>query len=173
MRTATVGGGTAALTGDAAAPGPLEVWAPGATTLTWNGARVGALTGAVGASLTGTVPGPAAVSLPALTWRTQDDTAEADPAFDDSSWTRAGSGLAVDPYGFHHGNVWYRGHFTGTGAETPVSLTALTGVSGAYAAWLNGVYLGSGRGGADATTTRRRPASARSASPRRGRSRPA
>ena len=51
--------------------------------------------------------------------------------------------LYADEYGFHHGDVWYRGHFTATGSETAATLSAITGRAGVYAAWLNGVYLGS------------------------------
>src|SRR6202020_172034 len=51
--------------------------------------------------------------------------------------------LYAQDYGFDHGFVWYRGHFTGTGHETAVSLTADTGPFGSFAVWLNGHYLGS------------------------------
>jgi beta-galactosidase GanA len=152
VRSATISGGALALTGDTSAAGTVEAWATGATTLTWNGAPVTVTTTPAG-GLAGTLSGPAPVTLPALTWQQRADTAEAARTFDDSSWVRALHGLAADDYGFHHGNLWYRGHFTGTGSESAVALTALTGVSGAYAAWLNGTYLGSGNGGANATTT--------------------
>ncbi|MDT7803867.1 MAG: hypothetical protein QOI78_7300, partial [Actinomycetota bacterium] len=56
--------------------------------------------------------------------------------------------LNADDYGFHHGDVWYRGHFTATGGETAVSLSGVTGNQGVYAAWLNGTYLGSSGSGA-------------------------
>jgi hypothetical protein len=150
VRTAAVNSGTAALTGDTTAAGTLEVWAGGATGVTWNGAPV-TVSATPAGSLTGTVGGPQVVTLPALTWQFQADTAEKDLAFDDSSWVRAMHGLTVDGYGYHHGNVWYRGHFTGASGQTQVSLTATTGVSGAYAAWLNGTYLGSAAGGTAAT----------------------
>ncbi|HWO59967.1 MAG TPA: beta galactosidase jelly roll domain-containing protein, partial [Umezawaea sp.] len=53
-------------------------------------------------------------------------------------------------YGFHHGNVWYRGHFTPTGGETAISLNAITGRRGIYLVWVNGRYLGSAAGGVQA-----------------------
>jgi beta-galactosidase GanA len=152
VRTAAVNAGTVALSGDTAATAGLEVWADGAAVVTWNGAPV-AVSPTPAGSLAGTVGGPQPVTLPALAWRYRADTAESGLGFDDSSWVRALHGLTVDGYGYHHGNVWYRGHFTGVGTETQVSLTALTGVSGVYAAWLNGTYLGSGTGGDSATTT--------------------
>jgi hypothetical protein len=118
--------------------------------LTWNGREVHGL-----------VAGPRPVRLPALTdWRYQFETPEARPGFDDSGWTVADHTttngpapptlpvLYADDYGFHHGMVWYRGHFTGTGAETAVNVTCGTGTAGICSAWLNGVYLGvSGNGG--------------------------
>jgi beta-galactosidase len=103
----------------------------------------------------GTVPGPREVTLPALTnWRYLRDVPEADPAFDDSAWTVADKTatnnptkpstlpvLYTDDYGFHYGDVWYRGHFTATGAETGLSLAAGTGRAGVWAVWVNGTYL--------------------------------
>jgi len=152
VRTAAASAGTVALTGDTTATTNLEVWANGATTVTWNGTPV-AVSPTPAGSLAGTVGGPQPVTLPALTWRHRADSAEKNLGFDDSAWVRALHGLTVDGYGFHHGNVWYRGHFTGTDSEMQVSLTAITGVSGVYAAWLNGTYLGSGTGGGSAMTT--------------------
>ncbi len=149
VRFARVQGGVLALTGDTAAAGPLEAIAPaGLGMVTWNGALV----------TTSRVPGPASVQLPALTgWRTQAEAPEAAADFDDASWTvadrltavhptLAGSlpVLAADEYGYHHGDIWYRGRFRATGAETSVALTAMPGNKGVYAAWLNGRYLGSG-----------------------------
>ena len=39
--------------------------------------------------------------------------------------------LYADDYGFHHGFIWYRGHFTATGNETGITLTANGGQHGA------------------------------------------
>jgi hypothetical protein len=115
-------------------------------------------------SLLGRARGPAPVHLPALTtWRTHREAPEAAPTFDDANWTVADKTttsspmqprtlpvLYADDYGFHYGNVWYRGHFTATGAETEVSLNAITGRRGIYLVWLNGRYLGSADGGVQA-----------------------
>ena len=51
--------------------------------------------------------------------------------------------LYAQDYGFEHGFVWYRGHFTATGNETGVTLTGDTGPFGSFAVWLNGTFLGS------------------------------
>jgi beta-galactosidase GanA len=50
--------------------------------------------------------------------------------------------FGVDDYGFHHGAVWYRGHFTASGNERIFTLSGTTGVGGALGVWLNGAYLG-------------------------------
>jgi beta-galactosidase len=156
VRSAERDGATLRLRGDTAAPGDLEVFAdPGVTHIRWNGRPLHTTRTASG-SLLGRLPGPAPVTLPELTgWRHTQDVPEADPAFDDGAWTAADHTttnnptkpavppvLYTDDYGFHYGDVWYRGHFTGTGAETGISLTAGTGRAGAWAVWVNGRYLG-------------------------------
>jgi beta-galactosidase GanA len=55
--------------------------------------------------------------------------------------------LYAGDYGIEYGHVWYRGAFTPTGAETAVSLNAITGKNGIYQVWLNGRYLGVANGG--------------------------
>jgi beta-galactosidase GanA len=172
IRTATVSGSVLALTGDTSSGGPITAWA-GTTvrSITWNGSPVPVSAGAAG-SLSGTVPGPSAVSLPSLTsWRFSAETPEAQPGFDDSGWTLAdhpsGSAAAAGPvlyandYGYDHGFTWYRGHFTATGTETGVTLTA-DGISptGAFSVWLNGAFLGSGAAAGPTTTTFSFPAGA-------------
>jgi beta-galactosidase GanA len=145
VRSAQQQGANLLLRGDADRSSPLEVFArPEVRQIVWNGQGV----------LSGRVPGPRPVSFPALTgWRYSRDVPEADPAFDDSDWTPADHSttnnptrpatlpvLYADDYGFHYGDVWYRGHFTG--AATAVSLTAGTGRAGIWAVWVNGVHLG-------------------------------
>jgi beta-galactosidase GanA len=156
VRTATVHGSGLALTGDTSQPGPVTVWAPPAVhAVTWNGQPVQVSRGQDG-SLTGSVPGPAAISLPTLkNWKFAAEAPEAQPGFDDSSWTLADHPVSnasspstpvlyASDYGYDHGFVWYRGHFTATGSETAVTLTA-DGISptGAFSVWLNGAFLGS------------------------------
>jgi beta-galactosidase GanA len=158
LRTATVRQGRAILTGDTAATGPLTVWGPASLrSLDWDGqvlSTVRTRSGALRAQLPGP---PGSVALPTLTdWRFETGGAERLPSFDDSSWPRADHTVTDNPiqptstpvlyaqdYGFDHGFVWYRGHFTATGRETSLSLTADTGPFGSFAVWLNGHYLGS------------------------------
>jgi beta-galactosidase GanA len=166
VRTAAVRGGTLALTGDTGQAGPLTVWAPpGVHSVTWNGRPVAVAAGQDGA-LTGTVPGPAPVQLPTLTgWKFSSETPEAQPGFDDSSWTLADHPVSnasspstpvlyASDYGYQHGFTWYRGHFTATGSETGIKLTA-DGISptGAYSVWLNGAFLGSASAAGASTQT--------------------
>ena len=62
--------------------------------------------------------------------------------------------LFANDYGYDHGFTWYRGHFTGAGTETGVTLTA-DGVAptGAFSVWLNGVFLGSQTAAGPTTAT--------------------
>ncbi|MCW2944722.1 MAG: beta-galactosidase [Actinoallomurus sp.] len=155
LRSATSRGGVLALTGDTAAPADLEVFAsPAVRAVTWNGAPVRT---SRHDTLTGRLPGPRPVTLPSLTtWKTHRESPESRPGFDDSHWRVADRTTTANPtppvtlpvlyadeYGFHHGDVWYRGHFTAMGGETGVSLSAITGRAGTYSAWLNGRFLGS------------------------------
>jgi beta-galactosidase GanA len=159
LRTANVHGSAVDLTGDTATQDPLEVWAPGATTVTWNGHRVAtAPTGAGSLLANGQLAGPPTVSLPTLGhWVYRYETPEAQPGFDDSSWTAASktssfsstpvpSGqpdLFADDYGFHHGDVWYRGAYSGSPAATAVNISYRAGGVGMIEAWLDGTFLGS------------------------------
>lgn len=173
VRAAELRHGQLELRGDTTAATRLEIYAAaGVRHVTWNGRRVATDGSAAPAAgpLTGDLAGPAAVTLPALSWRYRFDTPEADPAFDDFAWKLAGHATSLnadangaspvlggDEYGYHYGHVWYRGHFTALGGEAAVFLSASTGGSaGQFAAWLNGVYLGTGNGG----TTLPVPASA-------------
>ncbi|MEV1065140.1 beta-galactosidase [Streptomyces sp. NPDC050263] len=149
VRTAEQAGGTLKLTGDSTKAAKLEVIAE-AKKVTWNGRKV---------SVT---QAPRPVQLPALTtWKYKEEAPEAAPDFDDTTWTTAdhltadnpelaGSlpVLAMDEYGYHHGDVWYRGRFRTTGAATALALDARTGATGQYAVWLGGRYLGSSGSGA-------------------------
>jgi beta-galactosidase GanA len=160
VRTAAVNGATLALTGDTTAASDLEVWAPPQVqTVTWNSAGVPAVPTPAGSlRAAGQLAGPAPVALPDLsqaTWRFSAESPEASPAFEDSTWALAGrtsthsttpppAGMPVltaDDYGFHTGDVWYRGRYTG-GAATTISLHYGGGGAGMLQAWLDGVLLG-------------------------------
>lgn len=166
VRTVAFDGATAHLTGSMTEAGKIAVHLPpGVTEVTWNGeplADVG--TGPAG-EVTGTVPGPAEVTTPELTWRSAAENPEADPAFDDSAWAVADStsaanrrqgpgpvqGVVLDSnhYRFYEGDVWYRAHYTATDAAT-ISLTGNGGTGGPghgrnsanMLVWVNGHYAG-------------------------------
>jgi beta-galactosidase GanA len=144
IRDATVRGSTVTLRADTSARTSVEVFTP-ARRLVVGGDVVPARTTSSG-SLVATLRGPDRVHLPVLSgWRTQCESVA-----DDADWTVADRGLPAGTYGYDHGHVWYRGHFTATGAETAVKLNAITGKNGVYQVWLNGRYLGWARGGTQA-----------------------
>jgi len=145
VRSATEQNGILRVRGDTDRASLLEVFArPQVRQVLWNDKFVQA----------GRLPGPQPVAFPALTgWRYLRDVPEADPAFDEGDWTAADHVttnnptrpttlpvLYTDDYGFHYGDVWYRGHFTG--AATGIALTAGTGRAGIWSTWVNGVHLG-------------------------------
>lgn len=158
LRHAQRAGGVLALTGDTLAPTALRVWAPqGATRVTWNGAPVAVQPR--GGALAGDLPGPLPVVLPALTaWRMAAGTPEAQPAFDDTGWqaidhrhdatqSQKPDGqptMTMDPYGFHEGDVWYRGHFTGGGQAQRLVLAYGAGGAGMVQVFLDGRLIGEG-----------------------------
>jgi beta-galactosidase GanA len=167
LRAASLRDDAVALRGDAD-PGttPVRVWAPGdVSRATWNGEKARTSDRDRELDFRVSVGGPSLPVLPALTtWRYRAESPEAQPGFDDRGWAVADHTttngpppaalpvLYADDYGFHHGDVWYRGHFTATGAETTIGLNGATGAAGIYSAWLNGSYLGvSATGGGRST----------------------
>ncbi|MEU5088012.1 beta-galactosidase [Streptomyces sp. NPDC021356] len=162
LRTATVEGGVLHLTGDTVEATKLEVWAPpGVTAVTWNGRPVRTAPTGTG-SLRSVAPleGAPKVELPALGgWRARAENPESAPGFDDSAWQAADRTssysttpvpdgqpvLFADDYGFHYGDVWYRGAFTDASGIESVSLAHSTGTQGLLMAWLDGEPLGTHR----------------------------
>ncbi|MFI9818883.1 beta-galactosidase [Streptomyces sp. NPDC052013] len=162
LRTATVRGSTVHLTGDVVGETGLEVWAPrGVTAVTWNGRLLRTQVGRTGSLvLEGLMPAAPTVTLPALDdWRRRSENPESDPDFDDSDWPAAdrtssrsstpvpegGPVLFADDYGFHYGDVWYRGRFEDARDVEQVSLSYSTGTQGLLMAWLDGEPLGTHR----------------------------
>jgi hypothetical protein len=97
--------------------------------------------------------------LARLAWQRRADSLEAQAAFDDAAWLKAdGRGsaaqtwtqpergqptLAMSDYGFHHGDVWYRGRFTVTDPKTNrLELLFGAGGAGLLQAWVDGRFLG-------------------------------
>ncbi|MFI8093638.1 beta-galactosidase [Streptomyces sp. NPDC086080] len=162
LRSATLRGSTVHLVGDVVGETGVEVWGPrGITEVTWNGEPVRTYLGrARSLVMEGMMPDAPAVSLPELGgWRRRGGNPESRPDFDDSAWTVAdrtsshsvtpvpkdGPVLFADDYGFHYGDVWYRGRLTDTRGLTSVSLSYSTGTHGLLMAWLDGRPLGTHR----------------------------
>ncbi|MFF3335493.1 beta-galactosidase [Streptomyces sp. NPDC002888] len=162
LRTAGSSGAALHLTGDTVGAVDLEVWAPGGLEhVTWNGVDL-AMRGTASGGLLGErrLAGVGAVMLPLLGgWRFRAENPESAPGFDDVRWkvadlttsystTPVPAGqpvLFADDYGFHYGDVWYRGHFTGATGLQEVSLAYSTGTQGMLLAWLDGEPLGGHR----------------------------
>ncbi|MET9778419.1 beta-galactosidase [Streptomyces sp. NPDC006367] len=164
LREAVLDGDTVRLTGDMDEAYGLEVWAPrGITGVTFNGRALATSVSSAGSLRTGRrLPGAPEVTLPALGgWRRREENPEARPGFDDSGWTAADRRtsysstpvpgdrpvLFADDYGFHYGDVWYRGRLTGIDGLETVSLSYSTGARGMLMAWLDGEPLGTHRTG--------------------------
>lgn len=163
VRSATIAGQTLQLTGDTTTASALRAWVPdGITALSFNGRPVASAAQDFSLAARAALPGPDAIKLPdltALAWTRRFDSLEADPTFDDSAWRKADAAasaanvytapdkgqpvLAMSDYGFHHGDVWYRGRFTTTDAR-PLQLELFFGGGGAgmIQVWLDGKFLG-------------------------------
>jgi beta-galactosidase GanA len=154
-------GGVLSLTGDTEADSPLEVFAPEAmTAVRWNGAKVATRATASGSLLADKpLAGPTVVTVPDLAkfdWKTAPGTPEADPKFDDGGWLktegrRSGStvrgptgqpALDMSAYGFHQGDVWYRGRYAGKPDIDTLTLHYGGGGAGMLQVWLDGRFLG-------------------------------
>ncbi len=163
LRHARLDGSAVRLTGDTVGATGLEVWGPrGIASVTWNGrpvpTRVSLSESLVALS---DMPGAPRPALPVLAdWRRKAENPEAATGFDDSAWTVADRKtsfsttalpagqpvLFADDYGFHYGDVWYRGRVEGDIEDLEsVSLAYSTGTQGMLMAWLDGVPLGSHR----------------------------
>ncbi|WP_217140467.1 beta-galactosidase [Streptomyces sp. AC627_RSS907] len=167
LRDVALDGATIRLTGDTVGEHELEVWVPrGITHVTWNGDAVQASAGrALSLMTVWPLPGVPGLVLPALDgWRRRTENPESRPGYDDSGWTVADRRtsysttpvpagqpvLFADDYGFHYGDVWYRGRLTGASGLESVSLTYRTGARGLLMAWLDGEPLGTHRPGPEA-----------------------
>ncbi|KAG8734175.1 hypothetical protein FRC10_011921, partial [Ceratobasidium sp. 414] len=162
VRNATVAGSTVALVGDlkAGTATEVEVLAPSSVrSVTWNGKSVKVSKTAVG-TLKGTVEvknlTPQLPSLKTLEWRCIDSLPEVAVGFDDSKWTvatktwtkrpwdmRSWDGqwyLYGDEYGYHQGNLLFRGTFEGLATGMKLYPQGV---------FLNGVFLESDQAGRD------------------------
>lgn len=164
VRSATISGLTAHLTGDLNITTTVELAAPSnITSFTWNGASVSVTKTAYG-SLVATLPGPVSnltsllPNLQSLQWRFSDSLVERFVNYSDASWAVANHTTTANPtpprtfpvlypddYGFHVGYKLYRGYFSASTSAPPTSatLTVIGGTAFGFSVWLNGVFLGS------------------------------
>ncbi|AVH58915.1 MULTISPECIES: beta-galactosidase [Streptomyces] len=162
LRTAALRDATVHLTGDTVEAADLEVWGPrGIRDVVWNQGAVKTLATASGSlRAERQLPGVPGVRLPALTdWRRSVENPESAADYDDSDWKAADKTssysvtpvpagqpvLFADDYGYHYGDVWYRGHLTDAGDADSVSLSYISGSQGLLMAWLDGRPLGTHR----------------------------
>ncbi len=153
------------VTGDTSAASDIDVWTDAAIgTLRFNNQVLAVARGVDGRVSAKGIAGPEPFTLPdlmALPWTRRLDSPEAKPEFDDSAWrkadltssaaTVASSAPAGQPvltmsdYGFHHGDVWYRGQFqVAQGSALPEQLEITYGGGGAgfMQVWLDGQFIG-------------------------------
>ncbi|WP_316782729.1 glycoside hydrolase family 35 protein [Streptomyces sasae] len=164
LRHAKLRGDTVELTGDTTVETGLEVWGPrGITSVTWNGQPVRTRVSLAGSLVSEiNLAGAPKVTLPVLDgWRRKTENPESAAGFDDAKWTVADKKttfsttpvpkgrpvLFADDYGFHYGDVWYRGRIEDDSLVDleSVSLAYGTGTQGMLMAWLDGKPLGSHR----------------------------
>ena len=163
IRKATIKGATLDLSGNVFADGPVEIWAPKALTqVSFNSAPLTTTAQPGGSVMSAPLPGPATFAVPDLmaqAWTRHMDSPEALPDFDDSKWRKADLAtsaalaatqppagqpvLSMSDYGFHHGDVWYRGRFAAdkTGADQ-LDIRYGGGGAGLMQVWLDGRFVG-------------------------------
>ncbi|KAF8762012.1 beta-galactosidase [Rhizoctonia solani] len=133
------------ITGDADSSTQIEVWAPkSVTALHWNGQKLAFKKTSYG-TLVGTTPSLditaakrfANYSDAGAGWVAANHTSTPNPTKPSGS----GPVLYADDYGFHLGNILWRGRFNGK--ATAAQLNVQGGTASGWSAWLNGDYIGS------------------------------
>jgi hypothetical protein len=162
VRAARVDGGKLLLTGDTSQDSTLEIWGPALSSLSFNGQALATTAQPDGSIRSGAVPGPERYTLPdlaTLAWTRRMDSPEAQPGFDDSAWIKADRRasaaqiwtlpergqptLSMSDYGFHHGDVWYRGRVdVKDGNTNQLELFYGGGGAGMIQVWVDGRFLG-------------------------------
>lgn len=161
IRSADLKAGTLRLRGDTAAAAELEMWSSVAVrSMQWNADSVAfSRTRSDSLLASKSLAGPKSFTLPDLSskaWHVRGESPEAQPAFDDASWaaathartnspTKPPAGqlvLTMDDYGFHHGDVWYRGRYSGDASADTLTLHYGGGGVGLLQVWIDGEFLG-------------------------------
>jgi len=162
VRSASLAGGKLALTGDTTAASGMQIWGPQVSAVSFNGEDISVTAQPDGSLRTGALRGPDVVKLPELgklAWTRRMDSPEAQPKFDDSAWVKADNRasaaqtwtmpergqptLAMSDYGFHHGDVWYRGRIDLADAKSQqLELFYGAGGAGMLQVWVDGKFVG-------------------------------
>lgn len=162
VRSARLADGLLAMTGDVDQDGAIEIWGPAFETASFNGQPLALTPQLDGSVRAAGLKGPEAVRVPdlaRLAWTRRMDSLEAAPRFDDSAWVRADRRpsaaqtwtmpergqptLAMSDYGFHHGDVWYRGRFTTSDPKAQqLELFYGAGGAGMIQVWIDGRFVG-------------------------------
>ncbi len=159
VRSAALERGRLALTGDTKEAAPIEIWGPTSIrSATWNGKSLPVTRTAMGSWRSRSqLAGALAVELPQISgWRVMDGSLEARADFDDSAWQQVGNRstaatirphpgqpvLDMSAYGFHHGDVWYRGRFQGGADAQKIALHYGGGGTGMLQLFLDGKFVG-------------------------------
>ncbi|KAF8598092.1 glycoside hydrolase family 35 protein [Ceratobasidium sp. AG-I] len=153
------------ITGDADAATPVEIFAPKqVTALSWNGKKLSGTRTAYGSwkattpalDLTGAGVSASLAKTLASGWKVADGLPERWANYSDAGagWVLANHTttpnptkpstlpvLYADEYGFHLGNILWRGRFNGSASG--VQLNVQGGTASGWSAWLNGGYIGS------------------------------
>ena len=157
VRSVRYVGNTAHLVGSTSKPQTIKLWLPkGITHATWNGQQLPLQQH--GTVTTAGLPGPANVYIPRLSWVQKEENFEANPRFDDSKWRVADVKraeqirqdktifqdvqLSSNLYGFHHGDIWYRAHYTAATDDPELWFKAFGAEGSNFLVWVNGKYVG-------------------------------
>lgn len=163
LRTVEIEGQNLHLTGDLNATASIEVigGAPSCLEkLTFNGEPLNftqSESGVVSATAKYVEPIVSIPDLASMQWKVLDSLPEIQSGYDDSLWTTADlthsnntvrnlttpTSLYSSDYGFHTGNLVYRGHFTATGNETTLFLATQGGSAYGHSIWLDSTFVGS------------------------------
>lgn len=162
VRSSTLANGVLAMRGDTQEASDLQIWGPAFDTASFNGAALALTPQPDGSVRTDAVKGPVKVALPdlaKLAWTRRMDNLETQPGFDDSGWIkvdkrasaaqtwtmpeRGQPTLAMSDYGFHHGDVWYRGRIDiQDGKTNQLELFYGAGGAGMLQVWIDGRFVG-------------------------------
>ncbi|KAF8665643.1 hypothetical protein AX16_000098 [Volvariella volvacea WC 439] len=166
MRSATITNRGLALTGDMDEATGFEIIAPAAVTrsITFNGESLDLIPSGYGTIVSKrnvNLPDIRLPNLSNLSWKTADSLPEIQPTYSDALWTLANKEKTDNPmqplntptvlyageYGYHTGNILWRGHFNATG-ERGFKVSIIGGDGFAYSVWLDSTFIGSWEGDA-------------------------